>query len=204
MTMLVHLIDDRQRASIKRSGIRGEFATLRSGGGNVEISRAVYAMPVMPNYFATHQWLRELKRRGMRTISGVHFRHRSDAMVWVGRYDGDHRNVPLGHAVSLIMAEPDPRGWQVVIPKSIPANAIHAVRAVPQVVGWRYSPDSHDRGPWKCLCDSCNEGLKGDIKSMALRRRLLAAEGAEALNIEGDVERVVRPKRRKRNRSSGG
>lgn len=202
--MLVHLIDDRQRASIKRSGIRGEFATLRSGGGNVEISRAVYAMPVMPNYFATHQWLRELKRRGMRTISGVHFPHRSDAMVWVGRYDGDHRNVPLGHAVSLIMAEPDPRGWQVVIPKSIPANAIHAVRAVPQVVGWRYSPDSHDRGPWKCLCDSCNEGLKGDIKSMALRRRLLAAEGAEALNIEGDVERVVRPKRRKRNRSSGG
>jgi hypothetical protein len=198
MTMLVHLIDDRQRAAVKRSGIRGQAWTLRSGGQSVEIARAVFAMPVLPNYFVTHQWLRELKRNGMRTVAGIHFKQRSDAMIWVGRYDGDHRHVPLGHAVSLIMAEPDPRGWQVVIPRSIPASAIHAVRAVPQVVGWRYFPESHDRGPWKCLCDFCVPTIRGNIKSMALRRRLLASQGAEMLNIGGDVERVVRPKRRKR------
>jgi hypothetical protein len=201
MTMLVHLIDDRQRAAIMRSGIRGAPATVRSGAAEVDLARAVYAMPVLPNYFVTHQWLRELKRKGMRTVSGVYVRLRSDCLVWVGRYNADHRFVPLGHAISLIMSEQDPRGWQVVLPDSVPAKAIHAVRAVPQVVGWRYAPESHDTGPWKCLCSFCLESQTGGIKSMRLRRALLKSEGAEALNIEDDVRRVVRPKRAKANRT---
>lgn len=195
MAMLVHLIDDRQRASMLRSGIRGTRSTLRSDNADVDLARAVYAMPVLPNYFVTHQWLRELKRKGMRTVSGVYFRLRSDCLVWVGRYNADHRLVPLGHAISLIMSEQDPRGWQLVVPGGVPARAIHAVRPVPQVVGWRYQPESHVAGPWKCLCAFCLESQKGGIKSMRLRRALLKAEGAEALNIEDDLRRVVRPKR---------
>lgn len=200
MAMLVHLIDDRSRASILRSGIRGAAAIIRSTGADVDLARVVYAMPVLPNYFVTHQWLRELKREGMRTVSGVYFRLRSDCLVWVGRYNGEHRLVSVGHAIALIMSEQDPRGWQLAVPGTVPAKAIHAVRRVPQVVGWRYHPESHDTGPWKCLCAFCLESQKGGIKSMRLRRALLKSEGAEALNIEDDVRRVVRPKRGKSKR----
>ena len=132
----------------------------------------------------------------MRSIVGIHIKIRSDAQVWVGRFQAEHRHVPLGHAVGLMMQEPDIRGWEIIIPGDVPAKSIHAVREVPQVVGWRYFPESHERGPWKCLCDFCLEGVKGGIKSRRLRRALFEELGAENLNIESDLKRVVgRPRR---------
>jgi hypothetical protein len=172
MTMLVHLIDERNAASVKRSGLRGGDCTLRVDGVAVTLSDAVFAMPLLPDYFASHQWLRELKRGGMRTIAAAHFRQRADTLVWVGRFNGEHRRVPLGHAAGLIMREPDPRGWQVVLPQSVPAKAIHAVRSVPQVIGWRFFPESHDKAPWKCLCEFCISSVSGEPKSRAFLRRI--------------------------------
>lgn len=199
--MLVHLIDDRDAASVRRSGIKGSTATVDAGGTRVEIHRAVFAMPVLPNFFASHQWLRELKRRGMRTIAAVHFRVRADAMVWVGRYNSEHRLVPLGHAAGLIMREPDPRGWQIIVPDHVAAKAIHAIREVPQVVGWRYFPESHEKGPWKCCCDFCLRGLRGEIKSKKLAIKLVTAADADHTNFETRAEalrnRAGRDKARK-------
>jgi hypothetical protein len=194
MTMLVHLIDERNVRRAERSGLLGQPRRLSSPDGVVTLDEAVHAMPVLPNYLASHQWLRELKQAGMRTIAAVHFRMRSDARVWVGEYNGEHRLVPLGHAAGLVMHEPDPRGWEIVIPASVPARSIHAIRAVPQVIGWRYFPGSHEQGPWKCLCDFCLQGQKGQIKSRRLRESLLAQHGADALNYE--------PRRRTRQRRS--
>lgn len=197
MTMLVHLIDERDSRSVARVGLRGALSSVRGVDAHHELDRAVYAMPVLPNYFVSHQWLRELKRRGMRTLAAVHFRMRADALVWVGRYNGEHRQVPLGHAAGLIMHEPDQRGWEIIIPHDIPSKSIHAIREVPQVVGWRYFPDSHAKGPWKCLCDFCLQGVKGEIKSKSFVRRLIDKHGAEATNYEGDVAKLAKKRRRR-------
>lgn len=197
VTMVVHLFDARQAASIRRGGVRGRPSRIAVAGDRVELSSAVYVMPVLPNFFASHQWLRELKRRGMRTIDAAYIRLRSDTMVWCGNYNGEHRWITLGHATGLIMNEPDPRGWEIVLTRDVPAKAIHSIRNVPQVVGWRYFPESHVKGPWKCLCDGCLRGLRGEIKSQRLRASLLAQHGAESLNYEGDPKRLARARRNK-------
>lgn len=199
MTMLIHLIDERNSASVKRSGIRGGPYTLRSGESTVSLSDAVFAMPVLPNFYASHQWLRELKLRGMRTIAGAYFRERADALVWVGTYNGEHRLLPLGHACGLIMREADPRGWQLVLPSSVPPKAIHAIREVPQVVGWRFFPKSHESAPWKCFCNICVASFKGIPKGRAVLRRLasdpaIAPDQADDPNL---INRLRKPVRRK-------
>lgn len=199
--MLVHLIDERDSASVRRSGIKGLTRDISTSAGIQTVDRAVFAMPVLQNYFASHQWVRELKRRGMRSIAAAYFRLRSDAHVWVGKYNGEHRLVPLGHAAGLIMREPDPRGWEIVVRGAVPPGQIHAIRPVPQVVGWRFFPESHDKGPWKCLCSFCLAGQRGDIKSRRLRERLLDQLGAEATNFEGDPRRFMRRKPRRSPRS---
>ncbi|MFO0830296.1 MAG: hypothetical protein U0637_00500 [Phycisphaerales bacterium] len=198
MTMLVHLIDARETSSIKRTGIKGQAASFTVIGTRMSVACAVFAMPVLPNYFASHQWLRELKRRGMRTIAAAYFRQRADTLVWVGRYNKEHRRVPLGHAAGLIMKEADPRGWQIIIPGSIPPKSIHAVRPVPQVVGWRYFPESHKDGPWKCLCDGCLGNLKGEIKSRKLIDRLLEKDGPDSLSLTRPLPRRTKKRRASR------
>lgn len=196
--MVVHLFDSRNAASIRRGGVRGAAASISIARDRVEVASAVYVMPVLPNFFASHQWLRELKRRGMRTIAAAYIKLRSDTMVWCGTYNGEHRWITLGHATALIMQEPDPRGWEVVLVNDVPAKAVHAIRDVPQVIGWRYFPDAHAKGPWKCLCDACLRGLRGEIKSRRFLANLVERHGAEALDFEGDTAKLrLRGKRAK-------
>ncbi len=199
MTMLVHLIDERSAASVKRSGLRGGDCTIHASGKAVSLLDAVYAMPVLPNFFASHQWLRELKRRGMRSIAAAYFRQRADTLVWVGKYNAEHRLVPLGHAAGLIMREPDPRGWQLVLPHSIPAKAIHAIRSIPQVIGWRFYPESHDKAPWKCLCEFCIRSASGEPKARAHLRRIASEPSVNADDYDNPllISSLQRPVRRK-------
>ncbi len=126
----------------------------------------------------------------MRSIVGVYFRLRSDATVW-GHFNQRHRQMTLGQAIGVIMHAPDPMGFQLVVPASIDARAIHTIRRVPQVVGWRHFPDSHIRGPWKCLCDLCLQSQKGQIKSRRLRRALLEANSPDELNVERDPKQLT-------------
>jgi len=58
-------------------------------------------------------------------------------------------------------------GYEIVVPRAIPARDIHRVRHVPQVVGWRYFPGSHGRPP--CPCPVCTHGEYG---AASIRRRL--------------------------------
>ena len=66
MPLLVHLCPERVAPKVLRQGIRGVRWSYAD--------EAVFAMPWLPDYFTTHQWLRELKRRGDRTILAVDFR----------------------------------------------------------------------------------------------------------------------------------
>ena len=112
----------------------------------------MYAMPVLPSYFLSHQW---------KTMIGVHFRVPDREPVVVGHYNAAHQAMTAARAVRIIMEAPDARGYEVVIPRKIEPKAIHAIRAVSQIVGWRYHPDSHGKHPCGCpVCVSAPAGFK--------------------------------------------
>src|SRR6185369_3337646 len=66
MISFVHIANKDDEQSIVKSGVR---STKRRTG-----PRGVYAVPVVPNYAMTHQWARELKRTGIRTLICVQFK----------------------------------------------------------------------------------------------------------------------------------
>ena len=124
-------------------------------------------MPVTENYFVSHQWLRELKRRGQRVIVAVHFRIPDDQPVLIGHYNFAHRDVTAAEALGIIREMENAEGYQVIIPRAIEAGEIHAIRRLPKVVGWRYFPGAHNRPP--CGCPVCQP--RGEIKSRRIRKK---------------------------------
>ncbi|SIN93724.1 hypothetical protein SAMN05444166_1693 [Singulisphaera sp. GP187] len=161
MPILTHLTSEKHAGAIRRSGIRvatGGFGTYRG----------VFCMPVLPDYFTTHQWLRELKRRGQRTIVAVDFRLRSDDPAWVGHYNRPHAETTVGGAIGMLMELADTRGFEVIVPRKIRNDEILRFRTPRQVIGWRYQPDANRTRP--CPCRACLPN--GTIKSRRLRRRL--------------------------------
>jgi len=147
--MFVHLGDARAVASYRRSGIRVSRGRVRPTG--------VFAMPVLPDYFVSHQWLRELKRRGVRTFVGISFRCPDEERVFVGHYRHAHAAMSAAAAAKLIMDAPDARGYEVIVPRRIDAGEIQSVRSVNRVVGWRYYPEAKGKQPF-CRCRACSRG----------------------------------------------
>ena len=94
-------------------------------------------VPVTRNFYVSHQWLRELKRRNRCPIAGVYFRVPDDERVWVGHYNRRHRWMLVVEAVSEFAAAEDAQGWEVVITRRIEADGSTRVRVSLQVVGWR-------------------------------------------------------------------
>lgn len=142
MPTLVHITDEKNAARIERSGIA--LSKWR---------RVIYFMPVLQNHFISHQWLRELKRRGARVLVGVYFRLPSDETVWAGKYNEPHQQVPLGEAIGMLRSLPDPLGFEMFIERKILPGEIARVRHLPQKVGWRYKPRVHGTKP--CPCSAC-------------------------------------------------
>ncbi|MHA4808984.1 hypothetical protein ACX0G9_12800 [Flavitalea flava] len=158
MPILVHLADERERARIKRNGIK--IGKDRKG---------IFCMPVLPNFFISHQWLRELKRNGTRTFIGIYFRIDSKAMVYAGKYNEPHRQIELGEAIKEIMALEDPLGYELIVDRKIEPKEIDKIRLLPQKIGWRYLPHSHLKRP-TCACQVCIQ--RGNIKGRKLRQKL--------------------------------
>jgi hypothetical protein len=162
MAMFVHLAPESSAPQIRRNGV----ARLRRRVG--ASPRGVFAVPVTRNFYASHQWLRELKRRNKGPIVGVYFRIPDDQQVWVGHYGQAHRWLSAAEAVAQFAAASDPLGWEVVIPRRIEANEIHNTRRLRQVVGWRFHPKAKGKPPF-CTCKFCTRGEYGAAK---LRKRL--------------------------------
>jgi len=160
MAMFVHLAAESRAALIRRNGIR----RLRRPWG--DFPGGVFAVPVTRNFYVSHQWLRELKRRNAGPLAGIYFRIPDDERVWVGHYGQAHRWMTAAEAVAEFMSSESREGWEVVIPRRIEASEIHRIRRLPQVVGWHYQPGSHGKKP--CGCDFCQRGQYG-------ARRLRAA-----------------------------
>ncbi|MEV4109299.1 hypothetical protein [Nonomuraea sp. NPDC049695] len=146
MTMLVHITAAKNIRSIRRSGIRAV-----SGGQD---EPGVYCLTVLPSYQTTHQWVRELRRGGQRTLVAVYFRVADNEPVQVGHYNRFPAHLGSAEAAALIAAQPDPRGYEAFIQRPIRAGEIHRIRRVNQVTGWRYMPGAHGTPP--CACPICN------------------------------------------------
>lgn len=162
MAMFVHLTTESGLARIRRSGIN----RLRRAHG--EFPGGVFAVPVTRNFYVSHQWLRELKRRNAGAVAGVYFRIPDDEAVWVGHYNQGHRRMTAAEAVAEFMAAENREGWEVVIPRRIEAKEIHRTKSLPQVLGWRYYPEAKGRPPF-CACEYCTRGEYGGRR---LRERL--------------------------------
>ncbi len=150
--MFVHLAPEKLKKSILRNGIN-RLRKHRAG------FRGIFAMPVMRNFYVSHQWLRELKRRGYGPIVGIYFRVPDDETVWLGHYNQAHRQMTAAEAATAIHAATPAEGFEVVITRRIEAKEIHRTRELPQVTGWRYYPGSHGRRP--CGCPFCQRGEYG-------------------------------------------
>jgi len=127
----------------------------------------VYAVPVTRNFYASHQWLRELKRRNQGPAAGIYFRVPDEQLVWVGHYGHTHRLVTAAEAIAQFMGADDPLGWEVVVPRRIEANEIHKARRLPRVIGWGFSPKRKVNRP----SAPANSALRGN---------------SEARNCDGD------------------
>ena len=114
--MFVHLTTESRIPRIRRNGI----ARLRKTVGTSP--EGVYAVPVARNFYASHQWLRELKRRNQGPIAGIYFRVPDEQQVWIGHYGQPHRLVAAAEAVAQFLKADDAAGWEVIVPRRIEAN----------------------------------------------------------------------------------
>ena len=160
MATFVHLTPEKYLAAIKRSGIQRTRARRFLPAG-------VFAQAVTLNFYVSHQWLRELKRSGQRTVLGVYFRISDDEPVYVGHYDQSPLQIRAAEAIGLIMHHDSPLGYQVLVPRRIEPGEIVRVRHLPQTLGWRYYPEAH--GKPLCVCPICVS--PGEINSNKKRQR---------------------------------
>src|SRR5215471_14234001 len=152
MATFVHLTTEKNIPRILRNGI----SRLRKRTGRPS---GIFAMPVTRNFYVSHQWLRELKRRDEGPVAAVYFRIADDATVWVGHYNQAHQKMRAAEALALIARQENSEGYEVVIPDRIPRAQIRRAKRLPQIVGWRYSPGSHGKRP--CGCPFCQRGNYG-------------------------------------------
>jgi len=158
MALFVHIAALKDTRAIRRAGIKAALV-------NRQIPQGVFAMPMLPNYFSSHQWVRELKRNGQRQMCGIYFRLADDEPIWVGRYNQAHTLMTAAEAVAQLQGLENAQGYEVIIPHSIDAKAITRIRTLPHI-GWRYFPSAHQRRP--CGCPACL--ARGEIKSQRIRR----------------------------------
>jgi hypothetical protein len=159
----VHIADERDAASIRRTGLKLRRAAKLLPSGRPP---GVFASPVVQNFLVSHQWVRELKKRGFKVAVGVYFRVPDAEPVWAGLYNEAKQPVSAAQAFAQLSQE-GALGFEVIIPRSIAPREIQAIRSLPQTLGWRHFPGAHERGIF-CGCKYCQ---RGEIKSRRIQQR---------------------------------
>ena len=158
MVSFIHIADKNNERAILRNGIRAA----KPGVG----ARGVYASPVVPDFAIAHQWARELKRSGRKTLVCVQFKIPDDETVLIGKYNGQKLEMTAAEAFGSVLDHTDPMGLEIVIPKKVNPKEISRVYPAPRVTGWRYYPSAKGRQPF-CHCKFCN---RGEIRAQRIIR----------------------------------
>jgi hypothetical protein len=160
-----------------------------------EIRKGVFCMPVINDFYSTHQWLRELKRFHKGEIAGIYFKIPDDLPVWYGRYNEAPLKGTAVTAVKKFIDCKDRLGYQVIVPEKIDARYIFKIKRLPQMIGWRYYPGAHGKKP--CLCPAClaRGGIKSDVikqkKYYDLIKVLKRTKNEEKGNVFYDIDREI-------------
>lgn len=162
MAVFVHLADERNRKSFLENGIK--IGKYRSG---------VYCLPVSSEFTVTHQWLRELKRRGINSMVGIYFRVPNQEELWFGKFHDTHQKATASSAIKAYLSADDKLGYEFLIPRKIQASEIISVKDLPQKMGWRYHPKSHSEKKLGCGCPMCIQ--RGEINGAKKRVKFQTA-----------------------------
>ncbi len=146
MASFIHITDRNDQASITKNGIK-----LGKSSG------VVCATPVVPNFSISHQWARELKNGGARSMIYVQFKIPDHEKVWIGKYKEKHLEMTAAEATGVFLAHSGPVGFEVVIERKITPKEITRIYAAPRITGWRYSPEAKGKKPF-CHCKYCHRG----------------------------------------------
>lgn len=148
MALFVHLTNEKNRNSILRDGIKQEKIHYE------EASHGVFCMPVISDFYATHQWLREMKmNKSANAIIAVYFKVTDDERVFCGQYNGEIVKTTAAEAHKIFNDTEDKMGFQVIVPRKILKSEVTKTKKLPQTIGWRHFPKSHEKK--RCLCPAC-------------------------------------------------
>jgi hypothetical protein len=153
MASFIHLADAKKRRLIEKIGIKAG-------------KRGVFSVPVTKNFVVTHQWSRELKRTGVRSLICVQFRVPDDELVLVGTYNGEKISMTASESVATVAEHIAPMGLEVLFGRKILPREIMRIYPAPKIVGWRYYPAAKGKKPF-CRCRFCN---RGEIRAQRLIR----------------------------------
>ena len=152
MVRLLHLAPESLRRRIERSGLRGQSRQFDvAGAGQTKEPEAIFAMPVLDDFSATHQWVREMRRWRRGRLVAVHFGVPDEEEVLAGRYGPNKHRLRIVEAVSTIRESP--WGQELILCRRVPAKDIVAIRDIRQDVGWVETPDSDHK--YQCVCAQC-------------------------------------------------
>jgi hypothetical protein len=140
-------------------------------------------MPVIPDFYASHQWVREIKQYNSgNNIIAVYFKIPDEEMVFCGKYNERLIEAKAAEAHKLFMLLEDKMGFQVIAVRKILKPEITKVKNIPQITGWRHFPKSHERK--RCLCPACL--TEGSYNSNNTKKSELRRLFKELRNANGD------------------
>lgn len=166
MPTLVHLTPESNLKAIRRSGL----APTRRDGWHTIYDRFVWAFPVLESYTLTHQWMRELKRHGARTLAAVRIRIPDDEPVLVGHFRAARTMMSAAEAVGVIRDAESPLGYEIMIPRRIAPHEIVDASVPRRAFGWRYFPEVKAARRYPCDCPVCMP--RSEVKAARYRRRI--------------------------------
>ncbi|EMF70411.1 hypothetical protein [Leptospira interrogans] len=147
MSIFLHLTPLKNKNSILRSGIKTSSIHYEN------VRRGVFCMPVIPDFWITHQWLREIKRFSNGPVIGVYFKIPDLEPVWSGNYTSKLILSSVIESTQLLLSTENKLGFQIVLPRKVTKKEILKIKNLPQTIGWRYFPEAHSKP--RCLCPAC-------------------------------------------------
>jgi hypothetical protein len=148
MALFVHFTDENNIKSIEKNGIKMETIHYEN------ICKGIFCMPVIHDFYATHQWVRELKQYNSgNEIVAVYFRIPDNELIFCGKYNEEIIRTNAAEAHNRLMNLEDKMGFQAIIDRGIHKNEITKIKNIPQIIGWRHFPKAHERK--RCLCPAC-------------------------------------------------
>jgi hypothetical protein len=148
MAVFVHFTDENNKNSIIKNGIKADTIHYE------HINNGVFCMPVISDFYATHQWVREIKQYNSgNEIIAIYFKIPDEEIVFCGKYNEKMEKVKATEAHKIFTNLEDKMGFQTIAIRKILKNEITRINNIPQIIGWRHFPKSHERK--RCLCPAC-------------------------------------------------